>query len=296
MSKLSNCLCAAALLLLAGVSCRQPSAKGRYYVASIAPVGLILQEICGQRAAVKVLLPPGASPHTFDPTPAQAQEAAAARAVFFVSAGLDGWAADLGGGTAVCLLETCLPADFQLESQDHDEPGADPHFWTDPETVLAALPGITEELERADPAGSAEYEANRAAFAAELRATLPRIRDILSGARGRPALLMHPSFLYLFKRYGIGYAGSVEEFAGKEPSPKELAQLRDRVTAQGVKVLFIEPGLPRGPVQGLAEDCGLTLVEIYPEACPDGTSSYLGWLTANAEIIAGALGDPPAAL
>lgn len=282
-------LAAALTSLAASSSCRESQQQPARYVASVAPLGMILQELVAGRAEVTVLLPPGTSPHTFDPTPAQAREASSSRAVFYVSDALDGWAADLGGASAVEVLTTCLPASYRLESQDPHEPGADPHFWTDPEAVLAALPGLAEQLAKADPAGSAEYMANQQRFADELRAALGPVAEMLAPARGRPALLMHPSFLYLFQRYGLRYAGSIEEFAGKEPSPKELAQLRERVTRQDIKVLFTEPGMPKSGVEVLASECGLELAEIYPESCPPGASTYIQWLKWNAAIIAQAL-------
>jgi len=152
------------------------------YVASIAPLGMILSELCAGRAEVSVLLPPGASPHTYEPLPSDLRAVEHAEAFFYVDDVLDGWAADLGGNNTFAVGRL-VPAELRLGlvAHDHhahaqdghgheaphktgDEPGYadkhgeadgtfDPHFWTSPRTVQAILPVLAAELARLDPAG-----------------------------------------------------------------------------------------------------------------------------------------------
>ena len=60
--------------------------------ASIIPLGDFCQKIGGDRVAVQVLIPPGASPHVYEPTPATVAKAQTARLLVYVGAGLDPWA------------------------------------------------------------------------------------------------------------------------------------------------------------------------------------------------------------
>src|SRR4030042_6400189 len=55
--------------------------------ASILPLGDFCQRIGGERVAVQVLIPPGASPHTFEPPPSVVAKAATARLFLYVGAG-----------------------------------------------------------------------------------------------------------------------------------------------------------------------------------------------------------------
>jgi zinc transport system substrate-binding protein len=296
------------MILASASGCRPAGEPPLRFGATIAPLGLILAELCEDRAPVIVLMPPGASPHTFDPSPSVARKATGCRAVFQVAASLDGWVGGMGTGETVSVLDSCLPAESRLDSDEvcehsaHDHTGhksagidcRDPHFWTDPLAVIACLPGLTAELSRLDPEGRSTYEANARRFAAEIRRQLPQMESLLAGARGKTVLTMHPSFNYLFRRYGIRSAGSLEQWAGEEAAPRELAALRDRVKAAGAAVLFSEQGLPTAAAQSFAGQCGLRVVMLYPESLPPGCEDYCGWLGANAALLADALGGTAA--
>jgi zinc transport system substrate-binding protein len=105
-----------------------PAAAGRLgAVATITPLGFLLEELGGARVAVRVLVPPGATPHAFEPRPADV--AAVAGAALFVQAGpaVDAWAARLA------LAEG--PAPLVLGEALGRHAPEDPHFWLDPIAV-----------------------------------------------------------------------------------------------------------------------------------------------------------------
>ena len=60
--------------------------------ASILPLCDFCQKIDGDQVTVTMLIPPGASPHTFEPSPTAVAKATAARVFAYVGAGLDPWA------------------------------------------------------------------------------------------------------------------------------------------------------------------------------------------------------------
>src|SRR5512145_3554851 len=61
--------------------------------ATIFPLYDIVRQVAGPVADVVLILPPGASPHTFEPTPAGVRALAGAGALFVVGHGLDAWVA-----------------------------------------------------------------------------------------------------------------------------------------------------------------------------------------------------------
>ena len=64
-------------------------------IASIFPIYDIVKNIAGQEVNVILVLPPGASPHTFDYTPSQIKESLGAGAMFTVGHNIDAWALSL---------------------------------------------------------------------------------------------------------------------------------------------------------------------------------------------------------
>jgi zinc transport system substrate-binding protein len=293
------------------------------YLVTVTPLKLLLEPLVAGRATVSVLLPPGASSHTYEPRPSDAQAVGQATAFFWIGEDFDGFAAGLQARQSVELLpllpEAARRHGFshhhhgaekaghaaggsgrapELEDPAHAhgaEDGVDPHFFTDPLAVKAMLPGLTAELTRLDPPGAAQYQANAAVCATQLDALDVELAALLAPVKGQSTLLFHPSFGYLFARYGIELAGVIEEFPGKEPSPKYLHELTQTIKARRIRAIFTETLLPKQPAQVIAEATGAPVYELDPSCGASSASygSYRDWLLYNAHILLDALSHAP---
>ena len=155
---------------------------------------------------------------------------------------------------------------------------------------MAALAGpLAGRLAELDPTGASAYKANAAAFIEKLAAFDAELAQTLAPVRGRALILMHPSINYMLARYGIELAGVVEPAAGREPSPRDMHELTQRVGQRGVRAIFSEPQLPRRPAEALAEATGAKLGEIDPTGGVAGRADYFSLLRFNAAALAEAL-------
>ena len=96
-------------------------------VTSIHPYYALVQEVAGENAEVMRLLPPGASPHTFDPTP-KAWRSFQTLASSFLNGGLDEWLLDLveASGTDAEVFEVISELSFEpVEGEEHTESEAE---------------------------------------------------------------------------------------------------------------------------------------------------------------------------
>ncbi|MEO8377422.1 MAG: metal ABC transporter substrate-binding protein [Candidatus Sumerlaeota bacterium] len=270
------------------------------YAVTIQPLKMILAELTAGRAEVVAIIPPGASPHTYEPRPSDLRTARDALFFFSVSDHLDAWAAKLPNENSARVIDL-LPAsarEFFPDGVEEDERAAaggavvDPHFWTDPLTVAALLPPLTAKLCEIDPQGAATYAANEIKFAATLRALDEETKSNLAPLRGRAVFLFHPSFLYLLNRYGISYAGSVEDIPGKEGSPSRLIAIIEAVKKQHIPAIFTEPQLPRAPAEVIAEGAKVKLAELDPNGGVPGRMTYAQWLRYNVGVLRGAYLQP----
>ncbi len=246
------------------------------YVVTLHPVAEILRALVQGRAEVGELLPAGSSPHTFEPRPSTMKELAGSRIFFFVGPGLDKeWAGRLPAPVTVEIL-SLLPPDRLLEmpehgeehaeavGHDHDHGVVDPHFWTDPLAVQAMIPALIGVLATHDPDGRETYERNGERFHLELTALHLELQKILESMQDVPLFLFHPSFNYMAKRYGLRLAGFLQPYAGRESSPRELAQTVAAIRASGARAIFSEPQLPKRTAQVLAEAAGVEVHELDP--------------------------------
>lgn len=258
------------------------------YVATIPPLGAILREVVGSRGEVEVLLPPGASPHAYEPNPSDLRRASDATVVS-VSPQVDAWAAAIPARYHVSSLDL-VPVAYRRDLPpsahgDSHTAGTDPHFWTDPLAVKALLWPLAERLGQLDPAGLAVYRANAKRFALKLQALHEELRETLAPVRGGSVALFHPSFNYLFARYGIVCAAVVEVIPGKEPTARDVQRIVGTLRRTGARAVFTEPQLPRQPAQVIANAAGVPVGELDPLGGEPGRETYAELLRYNAEAL-----------
>ncbi|RIK92212.1 MAG: hypothetical protein DCC71_24655, partial [Proteobacteria bacterium] len=273
--------------------------------ATVEPIAMLVREVAGPRAAVAVLVPPGASPHTFEPKPSDVAKLAGAALVVEAGAGLDGWLRALLAATSpaparLTLVDVAgvdpLPAAAHADGDGGGRHGrVDPHVWLDPIRVRDALvPALVAQLAALDPAQRAAYEAAGRDFQERLGALDAELRAALAG-RGRRFVAFHAAWRYFAQRYGLEEVGVVEEAPGEEPTPRELAALVGRARAAGVPAILVEPQLSPRVARAIAAEFGATTVLVDPNGDPsdparDGYAELLRW---NAAAFARALGSAP---
>jgi ABC-type Zn uptake system ZnuABC Zn-binding protein ZnuA len=257
------------------------------YVATIHPLAAILRELVPDATRVQELVPPGASPHTFDPRPSDLRSVQSAAALFFVSSVLDGWATRLPARRTIAVLDL-IPPEHRLPTAP-DGKDTDPHFWTDPVVVKASLAGLTDVLCALEQADCEAVRTKAERFSVELERLDRDVQETLEPVRGSPVVLFHPSFRYLLRRYGLVLAAVIEPSPGKEPTPRFLAGLVKTVRDAGVKVVFTEPQLPARPAEALAEAAGIRVVTLDPLGGVPGRRTYAELIRYNARVLREAL-------
>jgi ABC-type Zn uptake system ZnuABC Zn-binding protein ZnuA len=256
-------------------------------VATITPLGFLVEELGGERVHVHVLVPPGASPHAFEPRPSDLAAVAGAGLFVQAGAGVDDWVARLAvaeGAKPLVLLETFRAA------------APDPHFWLDPIGVRdAVLPALERALVEADPEGRAHYAERRRAFAHALTALDAEIRALLAGVRRRPLVPTHPAWGGFAARYGIPLLEPVQHRGAQEPTPRSLAGLADTARSGLAVAVLVEPQLPAAAAEALAEALGVPAVVADPLGDPrvPERGSYAALLRFDAAAFRRALEGAP---
>jgi zinc transport system substrate-binding protein len=247
---------------------------------SIPPLKFVVERLAADAVAIEVLLPPGASPHTYEPTPRQMADLDRAR--IYLAIGVPFEKAILGKISAVIVGVTLLPV---MGDADHHGPGApDPHIWLDPmrmATVAATVAGALTEIL---PSKKTEIERNLGALERALAATDARVAAILDGLSGRSMVVFHPAYGYFARRYGLHQVAVEAE--GKAPSARQLASTVDTLRTESVTAIFIQPQFSRIAADRVAAALGCQVVELDPLA-----GDYLANLEEMARRIAAALGS-----
>ena len=276
-------------------------AKKLDIVASFSILGDLIQNVGGDRVAVRTLVGPGGDAHTFEPSPADGVALAEADLVFENGLGFEPWLGDLytsSGSQAprVVVTERIEPVKIEAGSE-HGE--FDPHVWSDAGNAMRMVEAIRDALVKADPAGAAVYKANAEQYLAEIKTLddfivaetnkLPQER--------RKLVTSHDTFGYFARRYGyeiIGTAlGSTTETA--DPSAGAIVALVEQIKAAGVPAIFAENVQNPGLMDRIASEAGVKIgPTLYTDALGEPGSAgdtYLKMMRYNITSIVTALGS-----
>lgn len=260
----------------------------RYIACTIQPLALLLRELAPPERSVFAVADPGQSPHTFSPTPSDAQRCQQALVLISVAPSVDAWAEKLPVDQHIFALSS-LPQSARLRAtehahhhgeadghdhhhhgHDHGAHGADdladidPHFWLDPQRVADVLPGLAAALAKHDPAFAEHYKSQAEVLRQEYLAFSEQMVEATAKLRQKALIQFHPSMAYLLDRIGMIDGGVVNEQVGSNPTPKALEQLLKQSTGYDLIAVCTEPQLPRAAAERVAEQLRLPLISIDP--------------------------------
>jgi len=251
-------------------------------MVSIVPQQYFVERIAGGRALVGVMVPPGASPATYEPKPEQLRQLSKADAYFrirvpFEDAWMDRIASasnnmlvvDTTQGIERVPLAHAHEHDEKVdhnprETSNEEEEGLDPHVWLSPDLVKVQARNIYDAIVVLDPEHAPEYEANLQAFERDIDALVVEIGEILRGHEGAKFLVFHPSWGYFARDFGLEMIAI--EVGGQEPSAAELAAIITEAKDEGIRVVFAQPEFSTTAAETIANEIEGEVVLISPLA------------------------------
>ncbi len=274
------------LLLLASLG--STANAGQVVFTSIPPQAWLVASLAGDLVQTEVLLPPGASPATYEPTPKQM--AALDRSQLYLQIGVpfEHVLLDKISSLMPQLQVVDCRVGVELEPMDsgahHHGPGAtDPHIWLDPERMKIIARNTATALKGLLPTKAAVIEERFHTLIGDLDATDRRVAAALAPFSGRRVIVFHPAFGYFTRRYGL--VQTAIEFDGKAPSARRLASIVEEMDSWQARALFVQPQFSRSSAERVARALNCEIIELDPLA-----GNYLTNLEHMARQIAGALG------
>ncbi len=183
------------------------------------------------------------------------------------------------------------------DGHGHDHGLFDPHAWQSLGNAVVYVDNIAAALAEADPANAATFDANRAAYVAEIEAMDAEIRELVANlpADQRTIVTSHDAFQYFGRDYGLTFLAPQGLSTESEASAQDVARLIEQMRAEGVRAVFMENISDPRLLTQIANETGATIGgTLYPGAVsgPDGPApTYLDMMHHNATTLAQALGS-----
>ncbi len=296
MTKLLTLLLSLLLLLPTLSSCQKHKADARPMVAvSIEPLRYVVEAVAGEKFQVVTLMPQGASPETYEPTPRQMTSLSDCALVMrcgtlgFEQTQLPQMVKTTQATKLISLSTGITPIEEEEHAHGHSSSqksptseatntnkeeanhnskalshSIDPHLWMSARNLSQMAANAAQALCEADPKNADYYLQRLQQFQQKMTALDAELKQSFSSAKQKTFLIYHPALGYLAQQYGLKQLPV--EHDGKDPSAAYMQQLIAQCKSQGVKVAFISKEHTGKAAQRIAHEAKMRVVSINPLA------------------------------
>ena len=260
--------------------CIDTASTGKIGVlVTIVPQAEMLEGIGGEFVDVTIMVPPGESPHSFEPTPEQMKKVAQATAYFKVGSGVE---------FEVVHMDTILEqnSDLQVfdcsedisvisfdqhygnedhheEEEEHDhDGGTDPHIWTSPVYFKEMAEVVYNGLIEIDPDHQENYYENYQAYLSKLDTLHANVSNLLEPYENKSFMVYHPAWGYFGDTYHLKMIAIEDE--GKQPGPAGIDAIISQAKEENITVIFVAPQFDTSNAETIASEIGGNVVFANP--------------------------------
>ncbi len=284
----------AALALAACGGSRTSEDDGRLQVVVSLPLfENFVQEIGGDLVEVSSLLPSGADPHTYEPTPQDVRRVTEAHLAFVNGFDLEPGIVNViepnlpNAASLIELAQTAAAAGANLRETD-------PHLWLSVDNAREYVRIIRDALTETDPTRAAKYEQNYQGYLTRLDELDEYVQDRLSALPPdrRKLVTTHDAFGYMADYMGLEVAAVASVSPGQEPSASDIAELVQTIADIDIAAVFEEPqlGAEASVLKQAADDADIEVCTLYSDALNDDVPTYIDLMRFNADELARCLG------
>lgn len=245
---------------------------------SIIPESTFVKAVVGEKFDVVTLIPSGASPETYEPTPKEITALYNAKVYFSI-----GVPSEVGILKNVQKDTLLVPLHEKTAEKYPDltlDGGRDPHIWLCPERAKFMVSIIADTISEADPENAEFYRQNAQNYINEIEKEILAAKTILENAETRDFMVFHPSFQYYANYFGLNMYALEQH--GKEATAKDLAQMVDFAKARKIKAVFYQAEATSKQAKTFADEIGGKAVMLEPLS-----ANYAENLSKMAKEIAG---------
>ena len=237
---------------------------------SILPQKYFIERIAGKDFKVNVLIPPGASPASYEPTPKQMKDMS--KSATYLRIGHipfeKAWLNKLFEGNnhikSIDMSEGVkLIRGPEVRHGDHfHEGGIDPHIWSSPKTAKQLITNTFKVLMQLAPEKEQEYTSNYMRLMSDINVMDKGAEAIFAQMPKKTFMIYHPALSYMARDYGLTQISI--EHDGKAPSPAHMKNMLDLAKEHKIKTIFLQKQFNIDNAKVIAKEINAELIQIDP--------------------------------
>ncbi|WP_306978450.1 metal ABC transporter solute-binding protein, Zn/Mn family [Alkalibacillus salilacus] len=254
----------------------------------------IVENVAGDKAEVDHIVPNGGDPHEYEPVPSDLRSVSESDVFFVNGLNLEQWISSLVENVSDTPI---VELTEEVEPIEVSEGVHDPHAWLDPDNVKLYVDKAVEHLSEIDPVNANIYEENAAKYKERLDTLDETIRDKTESVPKdqRSIVLSENAFVYFGDAYGYETTGIWELNSHSEGTPRQVADLVDRLQTTSAPYVFLESTANPVHMESVSHDSGVPIYDqgLYTDGLPIDSSvdTYYEMMEVNARAITNALSE-----
>ena len=241
---------------------------------SILPQKYFLEKLSAGHVEINVMIPPGASPATYEPTPSQLTRLS--QSTLYMRIGYVGFenswmdklmainprmkVTDLSKG--ITVIREDESEEEESHHHGHGHIGIDPHVWMSVPNARVIATNVYNELLQLLPGEQALLKERFESFSSELDSLHLAISSLLNDKENGRFMIYHPALTYFARDYNLMQMSL--EIEGKTPSPAHLKRMTDLGLENNIKTIFIQSQFDRTNAEILAKETGAGIIQFNP--------------------------------
>jgi len=260
------------LIFFSGCIQNQTKDKKNQITVSILPQKFFVEKIAGDKFKINVMLPPGANPATYEPTPRQMKNLSNS-ALYYRIGYIEfekAWMRNIQSNNKELKVVDLSKGVNLIQGEDNwhvdhlHKGGTDPHIWMSPKSVKIQIKNIFNNLAKHDPGNKEYYRNNYQIFLAEIKELDERIENSLKNIKSRKFMIFHPALTYFARDYDLVQIPI--EIEGKNPTPGHLIKIIDIAKKENIKLIFIQQQFDVENARTIAREINGEVIQIDPLA------------------------------
>jgi zinc transport system substrate-binding protein len=251
-------------------------------ITSLFPQYDFVRQIAQDKVDVRLLLPAGVEPHSYEPTPSDIVSIGNADIFIYTNEMMEPWIVkvleNVKSDTLV-IVDSSIGIELIDHEHEHDDEHEDehddehedehgeldPHIWLDPLNAKIMAQNVLEALISVDPDNADFYQNNADKLLSDLDDLKSEYDEVFSDPTHKTIIYGgHFAFGYLAHRYGLEILSPYTGFSpNAEPTPQAIIELIDRMSELNIKTIYYQELIDPKTARVIAEQTGATMVLLH---------------------------------
>lgn len=203
---------------------------------TVKPIADIVKEVGGEKITVNYIIPPNINFHIYELKTSDIKKINDSDLFIYIGYGEPNIQSIVKNLPKEKSFKITILKELTLIKEEHEE--IHPALWLDPHNSKVIARFILNYISEKDPKNKDYYLKNYNQFVDEVDKLILYGKEKFSNLKNKNFVSYHYEFPYFVNRFGLIYLAEIEMGHGREPTPKHLMEVINKIKSNNIKTIF----------------------------------------------------------